>query len=102
MLRPRFRRAGGGGAARSGNDSVLILAALAHAEDNDQQAIDLLTGAGLFRIPGSTAYARDLAHRLGVTEAYTAMEQECQSEESLRIHGPLGIGVWMGEHGGLA
>ena len=77
------------------NDSVLILAALAHSESNHDKAVELLMHTGLGRSPGSTAYARELARRLGIREADTAFEREWRSEEGQRIHGPMGMSTAM-------
>ena len=46
------------------NDSVLLLAALAHAEGDKQRANELLIRMGLGQSPATTAYARNLAYRL--------------------------------------
>ena len=54
------------------NDSLLVLAALAHAEGDTTTASDLLLAVGQHRHAQLTAYARHLAQRFGVGQEFKA------------------------------
>ena len=55
---------------------MLLLAALAHAEDDDDTARSLLVTLGLGLSCGTVAFARELAVRLGISDEYRAHEHD--------------------------
>nr|MDP9336216.1 hypothetical protein [Actinomycetota bacterium] len=67
-VKAHARRAATGRDISESDDSLLLLAALAHAEGDDRIAIDLLSNMGLERQPATIAFAGDLANRLGVLD----------------------------------
>jgi hypothetical protein len=62
------RRSATGRDIAESDDSLVLLAALAHAEGDDQIACDLLSSMGLERQPSTIAFAGDLANRLGMLD----------------------------------
>ena len=73
---------------RQANDSVLLLATLAHTEGDDDEARALLVNTGIAQSVGTVAFARDLAVRLGIADQYQAHETDAMNPESSL--GPLG------------
>lgn len=59
---------------RQSNDSVLLFAALARAEGEEQLARSLLLHMGVGRSPGTIMWGRQLARDLGAPDEYAEME----------------------------
>jgi predicted ATPase/class 3 adenylate cyclase len=68
LVKAHGRRAATGRDIAESDDSLVLLAALAHAEGDDQIARDLLSSMGLERQPATIAFAGDLANRLGMLD----------------------------------
>jgi predicted ATPase len=75
---------------RQSNDSVLILAALAHTEGDDDRARELLLDMGMGQTCATVAYSRELAERLAVGDEFRAREVFVTTPEALAEHGVLG------------
>jgi hypothetical protein len=75
---------------RQSNDSVLILAALAHTEGDDDRARELLLDMGMGQTCATVAYSRELAERLGVGDEFRAREVFVTTPEARVVHGVLG------------
>jgi hypothetical protein len=54
------------------NDTVLLFAALADAEGDQEKAAELILQMGTGRSPITIKYGEELAERLGVEELYTS------------------------------
>ena len=67
-VKAHARRAATGRDIAESDDSLVLLAALAHAEGDDQIARDLVSSMGLERQPATIAFAGDLANRLGMLD----------------------------------
>ncbi len=67
-IRTHATRAATGRVISESDDSLVLLAALAHCEGDDEVARELLSSTGLERQPSTIAYAGDLAKRLGMSE----------------------------------
>jgi hypothetical protein len=89
-LRANAARAATGLRPRESNDSVLVLAALAHAEGDDDRARALLLDMGMGQTCATVAYSRDLAERLGVGDEFRARELFVATPEARAEHGALG------------
>jgi hypothetical protein len=90
-IRDHALEAATGKVSRQCNDSLLMLAQLAHAEGDDPTAIDVLAKAGVCRSPSTIQCARVLARKLGVAEQHARGELECMTRQSTAEHGPLGV-----------
>ena len=71
-------------------DCVLLLAAHAHAEGDDDRARSLLLSMGLAQSCGTVAFARDFAVRLGIEDQYRAHEIDAMNPDSKTALGVLG------------
>ncbi|MCU0939538.1 MAG: hypothetical protein MUC86_10435 [Burkholderiaceae bacterium] len=80
-----------GKASRQCNDSLLLLAQLAHAEGDCTTAVDRLSKVGRCRSPSTIQCARVPARKLGVAEQHARNELECMTAQSAAEHGPLGV-----------
>ena len=87
-IRLHAARALTGTRIRERNDGVLLLAALAHTEGDDDTARALLLNTGLALTCGTVAFARELAVRLGIAEEYRAHEIDAMNP--FTTLGPLG------------
>jgi hypothetical protein len=67
-IKAHARRAATGRDIAESDDSLVLLAALAHDEGDDQIARDLLTSMGLERQPATIAFAGDLANQLDILD----------------------------------
>ena len=72
------------------DDSLVLLAALAHRQGADDLARGLLGSVGVERQPATIAYATDLATRLGVLEDL----QERRRQVVVRMQGPAFAASW--------
>lgn len=68
--------------SREACDSVLLLAALAHTEGDDDTARRLLTGMGLGRQPATIGYSLHLAKLLGVEDPRTRVSSQVDPTNS--------------------
>ena len=75
---------------RQSNDSVLVLAALAHTEGDDDRARELLLDMGMGQTCATVAYSRELAERLGVGDEFRNREWFVTTPEGRAEHGVLG------------
>lgn len=66
------KRAATGVYGAESNDAMLVLAALAHHDGDDNAARDHLRVAGIGRQPGTIAFGRHLARQLGIIDEYLA------------------------------
>jgi hypothetical protein len=76
---------------RQCNDSLLLLAQLAHTQGDDKTATDLLSKLGMCRSPSTIHFSRMLARKLGVAEQRARDERECFTPQGIAEHGPLGV-----------
>ena len=90
-IRDHALEAATGKVNRQCNDSLLLLAQLAHTEGDDNTAIDLLARLGLCRSPSTIHFSRVLARKLGVGEQRARDELECFTPQGVAEHGPLGV-----------
>jgi hypothetical protein len=74
-VRLQATEAATGRLARRCNDAMMLLAELALVEGDHETAVHLITGMGIGRSPGTIAYSRDLATRLGVPDEHATREQ---------------------------
>lgn len=79
LVKAHGRRAATGRDIAESDDSLVLLAALAHAEGDDQIARDLLSSMGLERQPATIAFAGDLANRLGMLDELQELRQQTRA-----------------------
>ena len=70
------------------NEAMLLLAALAHHDGDDDKARHLLRDGGDGRTPGSRGFARHLARQLDIFDTYTAEVSSLYQPDN--PHGPMG------------
>jgi hypothetical protein len=75
---------------RQSNDSVFVLAALAHTEGDDDRARALILDMGMGQTCATVAYSRELAEGLGVGDEFRARELLVTLPEGRAEHGVLG------------
>jgi predicted ATPase/class 3 adenylate cyclase len=88
FIRRLAKRAATGVYGAESNDAMLLLAALAHHQGDDNAARDHLRVAGPGRQPGTIAYGRHLARQLGVIDDYLADDAALYTPGN--PHGPMG------------
>jgi len=81
--------------SRQCNDAVLVLAALAHAEGDNEAAADLLLHMGVGRTPSTFWYATDLGEQVGVSDQYTKHIQLVRDPVNQAEHGFSGARTGM-------
>jgi predicted ATPase len=74
-LRRLATRAATGAYPGESDDAMLMFAALAHHQGDDDAARTFLLNAGQGRQPGTIAYGRHLARKLGIADAYLKQSQ---------------------------
>ena len=87
LVKAHGRRAATGRDIAESDDSLLLLAALAHAEGDDQIARDLMSGMGLERGLATIAFAGDLANRLGMLDELQEQRRRMRRAASRRTTG---------------
>lgn len=84
IIRSHAQLAATGRRPRECNDSLVLLAFLAHAERDDEVARRLILAAGLARQTGMVLLASDLAHRLGVGQEHALAVAQALSTDAQR------------------
>ena len=82
------KRAATGVYGAESNDAMLLFAALAHHDGDDNAARDYLRVAGIGRQPGTIAFGRHLARHLGIIDEYIA--DAASLNEPGNPHGGMG------------
>ena len=88
FIQRHAKRAATGVYAAESNDAMLLFAALAHHDGDDNAARNYLRVAGGGRQPGTIAYGRHLARQLGIIDEYLA--DVATLHEPANPHGGMG------------
>ena len=95
LARLHAHRGASGQVSRECNDSVLLLAALAHGEGEVRRAKDLLMCAGVGRHIGTTILAAHLAEKLGIAGEWAASTRRAYEYTDADPEGVLGVALAM-------
>ncbi len=87
-IRQHAKRAATGRFSRESNDAMLLLAALAHYQGDDDAARQFMLDAGSGRTPATNGFARHLAVQLDIADKHAAAMHELLQPGN--PHGPLG------------
>jgi hypothetical protein len=82
-VKSHAEQAGRGRLRQQATDALLLMAALAHAEDDDDTAISLMLDMGICRQSELSAYSRHLGEQLGIADEYQ------RRQDSLRTSGTI-------------